>query len=220
MTARRDDSYISRLDWFTTDATISRYLKDPRRQKAAALLASTNSHLTANNLRGASNWLHQSKEWMKTLSKISISLSFDDKSAYNRRRRALAASRSEHADDLEEERQLQEAIRLSMENDVAPPRSSEDQLRDKGAKMKRKAEGELRAGGAKHSAPLEKAPGGFANTILFRVGDFEEASETDKRNVSWKRSEGQVTSRGTKILSRPVLGASFQSPIQSGTLTS
>jgi hypothetical protein len=67
-------------------------------------------------------------------------------------RRAIAASRSEHADDLEEDRQLQEAIRLSMGNEVEPSTNFEDQLKDRNVKMKRKAEGDLRTSGFKRSA--------------------------------------------------------------------
>ncbi|KAE9366087.1 phospholipase D/nuclease [Stipitochalara longipes BDJ] len=64
--------------------------------------------------------------------------------------RALAASRSEHAHQLEEDRQLQEAIQLSLMEDSAKSSTTfEDQLRERSARMKRKAEEELRPGSVK-----------------------------------------------------------------------
>ncbi|TVY17826.1 Tyrosyl-DNA phosphodiesterase 1 [Lachnellula arida] len=59
--------------------------------------------------------------------------------------RALAVSRSEQADQHDEEdRELQKAIRLSKsEHGTASPTPFEDQLRERTAKMKRKAEEEL-----------------------------------------------------------------------------
>ncbi|KAF8847027.1 phospholipase D/nuclease [Acephala macrosclerotiorum] len=71
--------------------------------------------------------------------------------------RVLAAPRREHAELLEEEQQLQEAIRLSMleieiENEAfhtAAPPSIEDQPRERSTRMKRKAEEEMRIDGVK-----------------------------------------------------------------------
>ncbi|TVY86325.1 Tyrosyl-DNA phosphodiesterase, partial [Lachnellula willkommii] len=58
--------------------------------------------------------------------------------------RALAVSHSEQADQLDEGRELQKAIRLSKsEHGTASPTPFEDQLRERTAKMTRKAEEEL-----------------------------------------------------------------------------
>jgi len=75
-------------------------------------------------------------------------------------RRSLAASRSDFADELEEDRQLQEAIRLSkQENGMESSQEFKPQV-----KGKRKADGDLRTDRVKRaiSASLDKGPCEFA----------------------------------------------------------
>lgn len=88
---------------------------------------------------------------MQTLSKFACCVAIPKRNpliVYHRL--ALTASRAEQ-DQLDEDRQLQEAIRLSLMEDNESSTSFEDQLKQRSAKMKRKAEDELRADSAKRS---------------------------------------------------------------------
>ncbi|TVY42889.1 Tyrosyl-DNA phosphodiesterase [Lachnellula occidentalis] len=81
--------------------------------------------------------------------------------------RALTASRSGQADQAEEDREFQEAIRLSkMENGATSHTPFEDQLRERTARMKRKAQEEVR-----HSVKRSHSGWTAVNTSSYSSSD-------------------------------------------------
>jgi tyrosyl-DNA phosphodiesterase-1 len=108
-------------------------------------------------------------------------------------RRALAASRAE-ADQLEEDWQLQETIRLSMAEDTADWSTSfQDQLRERSARMKRKAEEQLGPGSSKSSGSFDmnvSSPRTLGPTSLMKVLK----TESKARLGNADSSKGNVTS--------------------------
>jgi tyrosyl-DNA phosphodiesterase 1 len=108
---------------------------------------------------------------------------------------ALAASRSEQAGQLGEDAQLQEAIRLSkLEARGNSSTPFEDQLRERSARMKRKAEEELQAQSVKRLSSLSLSMN-MRSTGPSDLVSLAKAQDTDCEAV-WSGTDARKTPAG------------------------